>query len=203
MIKLNTGFSDYSDDELVHLAEEVVANLALLVIFASLEPTPAELTAAINDLKSAMAMKGPGRAQAIEAAFKALATLLGEIATNAPQVPGVTDAQLAEIGLPEAKAPTRATNPPDAPQDVRVNHGQMPGEVAGKCKPVPGNIRVYEGQWTLDPNATTWSDPETFPNSRSFKFTGLARGKDIWFRFRARNSIGAGPWSDPATIMVT
>jgi hypothetical protein len=203
MIKLNTGFGDYSADGLAHLGETVVSNLALLPIFATLKPTPAQITAAVGDLQSAMAMKGPGRAQAIAAAFGALADLLGEIATNAPQIAGVTDTQLAEIGLPQAKAPTRATTPPDAPQDLRLDHGAMPGEVTGKCKPVPGNIRVYEGQWTLDPNSGTWSDPETFPNSRSFKFTGLTRGKDVWVRVRARNSVGAGPWSDPATIMVT
>ena len=57
--------------------------------------------------------------------------------------------------------------------------------------------------WTLDPNGISWSDPETFPNSRAFRFTGLTRGKDVWVRVRARNTIGAGPWSDPATIMVT
>jgi hypothetical protein len=38
---------------------------------------------------------------------------------------------------------------------------------------------------------------------RSFKFSGLTRGKDVWVRVRARNSVGAGAWSDPATIMVT
>ncbi len=31
------------------------------------------------------------------------------------------------------------------------------------------------------------------PNSRAFKFTGLERGKDTWFRVRARNPVGPGP----------
>lgn len=35
------------------------------------------------------------------------------------------------------------------------------------------------------------------------RFTSLTRDKDTWFRVRARNIIGPGPWSDPATIMVT
>lgn len=43
----------------------------------------------------------------------------------------------------------------------------------------------------------------TFPNSRAIHFDNLQRGKDTWFRVRARNVVGAGPWSDPATIMVT
>jgi hypothetical protein len=36
--------------------------------------------------------------------------------------------------------------------------------------------------------------------SRSFKFSGLTRGKDVWC---VRNLVGAGAWSDPATITVT
>lgn len=55
---------------------------------------------------------------------------------------------------------------------------------------------------TLDANAGPWSEIVVFPNSRSIHFENLARGKDTWFRVRARNVIGAGPWSDPATIMV-
>lgn len=203
MIKLNTGFNEYSADDLAHLGDTVATNLPNIAALATLKPTPADIAAAVTALQNAMKMSGPGRAQAIDAAFDALADLLGEVATNAPQVAGVTDTDLAEIGLPQAKTPTRATTPPPAPQNVLLNHGANPGEVTGKCDPVGGNIRTYEGQWTLDPNAGSWSEPETFPNSRSFKWSGLARGKDTWFRMRARNTVGAGAWSDPATIMVT
>ena len=203
MIKLITGYSDYSADDLGHLGETVVSNLATLPIFSTLKPTPAEITAAVEDLTTAMGMKGQGRAQAIRAAFDTLADLLGEIATNAPQVTNVTDVQLAEIGLPLAKAPTRATEPPGVCQNLRLSHGVMPGAITGKCDSLGESIRVYEAQWTLDPNGDTWSDPETFPNSRAFKFSNLTRGKDVWVRVRARNTVGAGPWSDPATIMVT
>ena len=203
MIKLNSGYSDYSADDLAHLGETVAAKLPTLSVFGTLKPTPAQITAEVTALQQAIAMVGPGRAQAIDSAFDALASLLGEVATNAPQIANVTDTQLAEIGLPVAKTPTRATSAPAVCENLRLSHGSMPGEVRGKCNPPAGNIRVYEGQWTLDPNGNSWSDPETFPNSRAFKFTGLTRGKDVWVRVRARNTIGAGPWSDPATIMVT
>ena len=203
MIKLNSGYSDYSADDLAHLGETVAAKLPTLSVFGTLKPTPAQITAEVTALQQAIAMVGPGRAQAIDSAFDALASLLGEVATNAPQIANVTDTQLAEIGLPIDKTPTRATSAPAVCENLRLSHGSMPGEVRGKCNPPAGNIRVYEGQWTLDPNGNSWSDPETFPNSRAFKFTGLTRGKDVWVRVRARNTIGAGPWSDPATIMVT
>ena len=201
MIKLITGYSDYSADDLGHLGETVVLNLPKLPVFSSLTPTPAEITTEVTALRRD-AMHGPA-VQAPNPLFDALATSLGEVAANAPQMKAVTETDLAEIGLPIAKTPTRATAPPDTCENLRLSHGALPGEITGKCDPAPGNIRVYEAQWTLDPNGNSWSDAETFPNSRAFKFSGLARGKDVWVRVRARNSVGAGPWSDPATIMVT
>lgn len=203
MIKLNTGFSDFNADGLGHLGEKVVTNLAKLPVFANVKPTSAEITAAVTALQQAILMTGPGRAEAINAAFDALAGLLADLATNAPQVAGVTDTDLAAIGLPTAKSAVRSTNPPGICQNLRLSHGQNQGEVQGKCDPAGDNIRTYEGQWTLDPNGNTWSEVSIFPNSRSFKFGGLTRGKDVWVRVRARNTIGAGGWSDPATIMVT
>jgi hypothetical protein len=203
MIKLNAGFSDYSDDDLQHLGETVAANIPTIAVLSTLKPTPADITAGATALKNAIAMVGPGRGQAILAARQTLSELLADVAANAPQISGVTDTDLAEIGLPKAKAPTRATQPPGICGNLRLFHGQNPGEITGRCDPAEGNIRTYEAQWTLDPNGSTWSDVETFPNSRAFKFTGLTRGKDVWVRVRARNAVGAGPWSDPATIMVT
>src|SRR5437868_4157597 len=105
MIRLISGYSDYSTDDLSHLAETVVANLPGLGIFSTLKPTPVEITAAATALQQAVMMKAPGRAQAIKAAFNTLAELLGQVADNAPQIPNVTDTELAAIGLPVAKTP--------------------------------------------------------------------------------------------------
>lgn len=33
------------------------------------------------------------------------------------------------------------------------------------------------------------------------RFKGLTRGEDVWVWVRAPNTVGAGPWSDPATII--
>jgi hypothetical protein len=203
MIKLNTGYSDYSAEDLGRLGETVATNLPKMDIFSKLSPTPADITLEVTALEDAIAMHGPGRKQAINNAFDTLAESLAQVAVNAPQVTGVTDKQLAEIGLPIARTPQRATTPPDAPQNLRLAHSQMPGEITAKCDSLGEGIRVYEAHWTLDPNGSTWSETQTFPNSRSFKFSGLTRGKDVWVRVRARNAVGVGPWSDPATIMVT
>lgn len=203
MIKLNTGFSDEPSDDLAHLGEVAADNLAKIAIFSTLQPTPAEITAAVTALRSAMAMTGPGRAQAVKAAHAALAGLLADVATNAPQITSVTDTDLAAIGLPVAKTRTRETEPPGACANVRLRHGRNPGEVLAVCDPAGSNIRLYDAQYANDPNAGPWTDAGSFPNSRAFKFSNLTRGKDTWFRVRAHNTVGAGPWSDPATIMVT
>ncbi|HEV2803393.1 MAG TPA: hypothetical protein VGW57_00550 [Chthoniobacterales bacterium] len=98
------------------------------------------------------------------------ALTLGAIADAANRTTGVTDADLASTGLPAVKQRTQLTEPPEAPQNVRLRHGQMPGAVAGACDPIPGgNIRSYEGQWALDPVDGPWSETFTFPNSRSHR----------------------------------
>ena len=201
-IKLITGFSEYSADGLSHLGSDVAGNVTKLPIFTSLKPTPAEITTQVQSLLTATGMYGPGRAQAVDAAFTGLASLLSLVSTNAPQVANVTNTDLAAIGIPVVKKPTRTTQPPDQVQNVVLDNGANSGEVEGTCDPAGYNTRVYEGQWTLDPNGNSWSETSIFPNSRSIMFTGLTRGKDVWVRVRARNVKGAGAWSNPAVIMV-
>lgn len=202
-MKLKTGYEDYSTDDLLHLGEKVPPNITGRPIFATLKPTPAQVDDATEALRDAMDMVGPARAQALKAATHALATLLGAIAVNAPQIPSVTDTDLAAIGLPIMKERVRETNVPPAPADLRLRHGAMPGEVRGVCQPAGPNIRGYVSQYTLDPNGSTWTDGARSASSRGFNWSGLERGKDVWFRVAAINTVGQGPWSDPATIMVT
>ncbi len=203
MIQLNSGFGDYSADDLAHLGETVAAALPGITIFAALEPTPAEILAAATALRNAMAVMGPARRRAVRAAFYTLSRLLADVAMNAPQVDGVTDTDLAATRLPVAKTRTRETQPPGPCGNLRLRHGFNPGEVLAVCDPAGRNIRLYDAQYALDPNQGPWSEAGSYANSRAFKFDGLQRGKDTWFRVRARNTVGAGSWSDPATIMVT
>src|SRR5438128_7877596 len=96
-IKLITGFSEYSADGLCHLGSDVAGNVTRLSIFSSLQPTPAEISTQVQGLLNATSMYGPGRAQAIDAAFTGLASLLSLVSTNAPQVKNVTPTDLASI----------------------------------------------------------------------------------------------------------
>ncbi len=163
----------------------------------------ADIPAAVAALRAALQSTGINAHEQVEAAADKLAALIGAVADDANRTPGVTDVSLASTGLPEFKPRTETKDVPDAPQNLRLRHGKMPGTVDGTVDPIPGgNIRTYEGQSALDADGP-WGEIQSFANTRAIHFAGLERGKDTWFRVRARNVVGAGPWSDPAVIMVT
>ena len=203
-MKLKTGYSDLTPTEGVDLGNAVNANMTGKPIWSGLASLLTQLPLDIAAVTAALSATGPGAAAQLAAADDALSITLGNLADGANKTANVTDADLAGTGFPQVKQRVQLTEPPPAPENLRLRHGQMPGSVDGACDPIAGgNVRSYEGQWALDANSGPWSETLTFPNSRALRFTDLARGKDTWFRIRARNTIGAGPWSDPATIMVT
>lgn len=203
-MKRKTGYSDQTPIELADLGDVVGPNMTGKPIWAALAAFLTQLPLDVSAVRTALLATGPGASTQLQAAAGKLADTLGAIADGANRTTAATETDLASTGLPAVKQRSQTTNPPDAPQNLRLRHGQMPGTVDGVVDPIPGgNIRSYEGQSTLDANAGPWSETVVFPNSRAIHFDGLARGKDTWFRVRARNVIGAGPWSDPATIMVT
>jgi hypothetical protein len=122
---------------------------------------------------------------------------------HAPQIPSVTDTDLAEIGVAgdqdSDSGDQSAGGVPKSASLPRRHARRRERAVRGPRRDGPS---LYEAQWTLDPNETGWSDPVAFPNSRSFNFSGLERGKDVWVRVRAVNTKGPGPRGDPASIMV-
>ena len=204
MRKLKTGYSDVSPTDAADLGDAAKLNMTGKPIWAALAALLTQLTTDVASVRSAMTATGPGASAQLQAATGVLAKTLGDIADAANKTTSVTEADLAGTGLPLVKERTVTTEVPPAPLNLRLRHGALPGEVDGTVEAIPGgNIRSYEGQWALDADAGPWSEVAVFPNSRALHFPGLARGKDTWFRVRARNIIGAGPWCDPATIMVT
>ncbi len=132
----------------------------------------------------------------------ALADSLGMMSTNLMETENVTETDLASTEFPVVKERERTTNVPPAPSDLRLRHGPISGQLVADCKLAMENIRLLEVQWALDPMNGPWTDADPTTSSRGFKIEALPRGKDVWVRVRARNVIGAGAWSDPATIMV-
>jgi hypothetical protein len=204
-MKLKVGYLAYTPLKLAELANKVLASTKEVAIWGSLAALLSKLAADTAALRLATTGSGPGKEVAVAAAFGTLAATFASLATAFMAVPGVTAADLASTSLPFVKERTRATSVPDQPGNLRMRHGAFPGSVAGVCDPPAsdGNIRGYEGQYTLTPNdESSWSEIFSFPSSRGIRFSGLERGKDYWFRVRARNTVGTSAWSDPATIMV-
>ena len=155
-------------------------------------------------LRDAIASSGAGRGAAIAAARAALAVALTALAANLIATPGIADADLATTGFDLPQPKTRSSAVPDAPQNVRLKRGDQTGVVIPQCDAVTtGGVRVYEVEWTLDPNAGPWNDGGSFPNSRAMLLTALPRAKDIWVRIRVIGTNGPSAWSDPATILVS
>ena len=204
MIKLNTGFTQYSDTGLADKADEIVKALTGNAKFPSPAPTLDAIGALIETLRDGIASSGPGRAAAIDAGRAALASGLAALAANLIATPGVTVADLATTSFDQPAAKVRSSAVPDAPQNVRLKRGGQSCVVIPQCDAVTsGGVRVYEVEWTLDPNGATWTDGGSFPNSRAMQLTGLPRAKDIWVRVRVVGTNGPSAWSDPATILVS
>jgi hypothetical protein len=201
MRKLKSGFSSYSANELAELGANVGPAVASMAIFAGIHPTPAEIAAAVEDLRSKIVATGTGAKIALKASMERLAALLSTMSINLMGTADMTETNLAATKFPLVKDRERTTAVPPAPGDLRLRHGAISGQVVGSCRLPMEKIRLLELQWTLDPTNGPWTDAEPTTNSRGFKIDGLPRGKDVWVRVRARNVIGAGGWSDPATIM--
>ena len=202
MRKIRSGFKEYNANDLVDLGARVGPQVAGMAIFAGIVPTPDAIALQVTDLRQKMLGTGPGATETVRAAMLTLATSLSTLATNVMETPGVTEADLAATEFPMAKEVQRTTTVPPAPANLRLRHGAISGQILGRCDTLGDNIKTYEIQWTLDPNAGPWTDGEPTTSSLRLKFDGLPRGTDIWVRVRARNVVGAGAWSDPATIMV-
>ena len=201
-MKLKTGYADLSPADAAKLGDSVGLAMVGVALWAALAAMVAALGGLVTAVRSALLLNGPGASQQVTDTTAALANALGDLADAANKTVGATEADLAATTFPLVKHRAQLTSEPDAPANLRMRHGLMPGVVLGMVDAMGGNIRSFEGQSALDVNGP-WSEILTFPNSRSLDFPGLTRGKDMWFRIRARNTVGAGPWSDPATIMVT
>ena len=201
---LNTGFGDLSDTDFLQKGREIVNALSTPPgsgFFGGVTPTPATLTAALDAFEATLLLgNAPGAASDREAAREAADTLMGLIAAGLENIT-TERAVLVHSGYDLRKINERDTTPTAKPENLRVKPTGIPGEAKLDCSGVP-NVLTYEMQWTLDPNAGPWNAAGIVPSIRAMLIEGLQRGKDTWFRVRAYGPNGAGPWSDPATMMV-
>ena len=110
------------------------------------------------------------------------------------------ETKLLSSGFELSKAATSATVP-GAVSDFSLTRGDNPGVVDGQCHSVK-NARAYESQFVVAamPDGNWQSGPTFF--SSKFEWTGLSSGSTVWIEVRATGTAGAGPWSDPISIVV-
>lgn len=203
-MKLNTGWSVYTEGQLADKAELIFTSLTGNAKFPGLAAMVALLPPLIQALRSAMLVTGPAHVPGIAAARVPLEAALDDLAQGVENTPNVTEAEAATSGFDLPHGRTHSGAAPNAPGDVRLLHGENPGDVIVRCTAVTsGGVRTYYVQWTLDPTAGPWTDADPFVNSRVIKLHALPRGKDIWVRVRVLGTNGFSAWSDPATIMAT
>lgn len=86
-------------------------------------------------------------------------------------------------------------------ENLSLSRGDNPGEVDAHWSPVNGKSN-YTVQCTADPIvATAWATKGN-PTKSSFTITGLNSGSKVWVQVNANGTAGAGPYSDPAIIVV-
>ncbi len=202
MPKLNTGFSRLNDDDFCHLGTAVVTDVGANPKFAGLSAQLPPITTAVGTLEAALTLPaGPVREATVASARATLTALLQTLAGALQLVPGVTDADLAGSGFEMRATPTRTSQPPDQPQNVRVKVTGMSGQLQLLFGAVDRAV-FYEVQYTLDPNSGPWTLAPAFNSTRGVVLEGLTRGKDYYVQVRA---VAAGqnysPWSDLASAM--
>lgn len=190
-MKLNIGFSQFSDTGLADKAEAVIKALTGNAPFPTPNPALATISALTKALRDAIASSGAGRTEAIAAARAALTAALVALAANLIATEGVTEADLATTGFDLPAARTRTSAPPEAPTNVRLKPGTKSCTIVPRCDAVTsGGVRVYEAEWTLDPNNGSWNNGGSFPSSRAMELNGLPRAKDVWVRVRVQGTNG-------------
>lgn len=95
------------------------------------------------------------------------------------------------------------SNPPAAPADVTLRHGDLSGSINVRCRPERPRSANEAQICTGDPNVeANWQYARIFTGGRT-TIGGLTPATTLWVRLRSSGVKGVmGAWSDPAKIIV-
>ena len=206
MQKVKVGFQKDAIPQKMQKTAVVVGQITGNPAFPKAQPMLADVTASVNALDEASQAAQSSQAatkQLFEVQNQKLADLDAQLAALCNDVnaeAGGDETALMSSGFELAKAATAATVP-GAVTDFSLTRGDNPGVVDGQCHTVK-NARAYESRFIVAalPEGD-WTSGPTFFNSK-FEWTGLTSGSTIWVEVRASGTAGAGPWSDPMSIVV-
>lgn len=205
MNELKIGFTRLTAQRVADLALKIHTALTTPPgngYFPAPEPTPAVIKASHDALEEALSLETtPSSAVLRKSRRDTLAEQLTRLAANLELTADGDRVMLAASGFELKKGPgARTISSLPAPKDVRVKPTGISGQVLLKCRAVPGADN-YQPEYALGPDGP-WTAIDPSSNSQATLFTGLARGKDYYFRLRANGPNGPGAWSDIATMMV-
>jgi hypothetical protein len=111
------------------------------------------------------------------------------------------DANLILLAGMDVAAPPGPAQPMPKILDHRLVAGETEQTLLGSW-PSEAGSRYYDVQVSSNPtDPASWVDYDS-PVTASIVLEGQPSGQKRWTRVRAVNSVGKGPWSDPACAMV-
>ena len=205
-IKAITDFTGESNLALKAIAEAIHTNMTLnAATFPNPTVTMVVLNTQITDYTTklaATASRTPSDLIAFDAAREVLEESLRGLGNYVNSVALGSAAIVVQSGFPSYDT-TRVPDytPPDAPQNLRVTHGELSGSLIVRYKPErsgsTNEIQVHLG----DPNDEAGWMQKLILKGAKGEITGLPPGVIVWVRVRSVGLKGVmGVWSDPAQI---
>lgn len=207
-LKAVIDFSPYNRDELLTIAQAIKTGMtASAAIYPSPPVGMVPLATQITNYQTKLAARASRATADINAFNVARGLLENDLALNGGYVNITGNGDPTSIiasGYPYYSTARQADpNPPGAPADLRLRHGEMSGVIVGRCK--PQRSPSMNELWTCigDPNTeANWQRAGNFGGGR-FERGGFTPGTTVWFRVRTLSATGdPGAWSDPAMIMI-
>lgn len=151
--------------------------------------------AAVDGDKGKIAMRVALRAQA-EVMLKQIGTYVnGKAAGNLAAM------ESSGFEISKEKAPI-STLPPDAPQNLKLKHGEVQHSIVASCKKPAGNVSFETQINSGNPNLEAdWKAGAFTTVCSRIELLNLTPGTIYAVRVRAVNKNGPGLWSDIASLM--
>jgi hypothetical protein len=201
-------FSSYTAAELgpvaQHIHDQLEDNVAVFATPVVALPALATLIATFIAALSARESRATEDVIAFNNAREALEEALGRLGNYVNGIALGNPLTVEQSGIPGYLTHRSAdTNPPAAPENLRLRHGDVSGTILARYKaerqPSTNEVQTNVG----NPNTEAdWKGAGIFQGQKA-ELTGLTPGTKVWVRLRTAGLRGVmGAWSDAAQIMV-
>lgn len=203
MAKIRLNLASLTVPQKLAKTQQIVTSLTGNPSFPTPSPTLANITSAMNELKTAAdetqaATQTRKEKTSIQAQKEdALDQLLTQAAAYVESVAGSNEQMILSAGMDMRAPAVTTTDRPTQPQFLTPTAGDHDGEIDLSWDPVSG-AKSYVIEKSLDPaTPTSWSHAAVSTRS-NFTANALTSGTRYWFRVAAVNNNGQSGWSDPA-----